>query len=128
MAAYIDQRADDKQTEALGAIFTGAAGGPMAALAPLIGENLGVKKFRSHTESKARNVLRKSLASCTCLSIRCRPLIRAGKCGQYGPSGQSRKVGICRGAAGNTFSDHGMRWDNSGKNGHYAPIRWSNQS
>jgi hypothetical protein len=34
VAAYIDQRADDKQTEALGAIFTGAAGGPMAALAP----------------------------------------------------------------------------------------------
>jgi hypothetical protein len=25
-----------------------------------------------------------------------------------------------------TFSDHGMRWDNSGKNGHYAPINWSN--
>ena len=32
------------------------------------------------------------------------------------------------GAAGNTFSDHGMRWDNSGKNGLYAPIRWSNQA
>jgi hypothetical protein len=44
VAAYIDQRADDKQTEALGAIFTGVAGGPMAALAPLIGKNLGVKK------------------------------------------------------------------------------------
>jgi len=29
------------------------------------------------------------------------------------------------GAAGNTFSDYGMRWDNSGKNGHYAPISWS---
>jgi hypothetical protein len=28
VAAYIDERADDKQTEALGAIFTGAAGGP----------------------------------------------------------------------------------------------------
>jgi hypothetical protein len=25
-----------------------------------------------------------------------------------------------------TFTDHGMRWDNSGKNGHYAPISWSN--
>ncbi len=24
--------------------------------------------------------------------------------------------------AGSTFADHGMRWDNSGKNGHYAPI------
>src|SRR5260370_694098 len=44
VAAYIDQRADDKQTEALGAIFTGAAGGPIAALAPLIGTNLGAKK------------------------------------------------------------------------------------
>ena len=44
VAAYIDQRADNKQTEALGAIFTGAAGGPMAAFAPLIGKNLGVKK------------------------------------------------------------------------------------
>jgi hypothetical protein len=27
VAAYIDERADDKQTEALGTIFTGAAGG-----------------------------------------------------------------------------------------------------
>jgi hypothetical protein len=44
VAAYIDQRANDKQTEALGAIFTGAAGGPMAQLAPLIGNNLGVRK------------------------------------------------------------------------------------
>ena len=44
VAAYIDQRADDKQAEALGSIFTGAAGGPMAAFAPLIGKNLGVKK------------------------------------------------------------------------------------
>jgi hypothetical protein len=32
------------------------------------------------------------------------------------------------GASGNTFSDHGMRWDNSGRNGLYAPIRWSNQA
>jgi len=44
VAAYIDERADDKQTEALGAIFTGAAGGPMATFAPLIGKNLGVRK------------------------------------------------------------------------------------
>jgi hypothetical protein len=32
------------------------------------------------------------------------------------------------GATGNTFRGHGMAWDNSGKNAHYAPIRWSNQS
>src|SRR5215831_5826895 len=39
-AAYIDDRADDRQTAALGAIFTGAEGGPMAAFAPLISNNL----------------------------------------------------------------------------------------
>jgi hypothetical protein len=36
------------------------------------------------------------------------------------------KLALAVGAPGNTFTDHGMRWDNSGKNGHYAPIRWSN--
>jgi hypothetical protein len=38
------------------------------------------------------------------------------------------KMALAVGAAGNTFSGHGMRWDNSGKNGLYASIRWSNQS
>jgi hypothetical protein len=33
------------------------------------------------------------------------------------------KLAFAVGAPGNIFNDHGMRWDNSGKNGHYAPIR-----
>jgi hypothetical protein len=37
-------------------------------------------------------------------------------------------LALAVGAPGNMFSDHGMRWDNSGKNGHYAPISWSNQA
>src|SRR3979490_1908522 len=41
---YIDHGADDKQTDALGSISTGVAGGPMAAFAPLIAKNLGAKK------------------------------------------------------------------------------------
>ena len=42
IAAYIDERADDQQTAALGAIFGGAEGGPMAAFAPLIGTHLAL--------------------------------------------------------------------------------------
>ena len=42
----VHDRANDKQVEAIGAIATGAAGGPMAALAPLIGKFLGVEKRR----------------------------------------------------------------------------------
>ena len=40
----VDHSADDAQTEALAAIFSGAAGGPMAAFTPLIAKNLGVRK------------------------------------------------------------------------------------
>jgi len=43
-AIYIDERATDPQAAALGAIFGGSEGGPMAAFAPLIATNLGVKK------------------------------------------------------------------------------------
>ena len=35
-------------------------------------------------------------------------------------------MALAVGAKNSTFADHGMRWDNSGRNGHYAPISWSN--
>ena len=44
LGAYIDERATDEQTAALGAIFGGGEGGPMAAFAPLVATNLGMKK------------------------------------------------------------------------------------
>ena len=37
------------------------------------------------------------------------------------------RLALAMGAEGSTFSDHGMRWDNSRRNGHYAPINWSGQ-
>ena len=42
VALYLDDRASQEQSEALGAIFSGAAGGHLAALGPLIGEVAGV--------------------------------------------------------------------------------------
>jgi len=44
MEIGLDERANDEQTAALGAIFGGAEGAPMAAFAPLVGKHLGVKK------------------------------------------------------------------------------------
>ena len=38
----IDAEASDEQAEKLGAVFSGASGGPMQALAPLLGEHLGL--------------------------------------------------------------------------------------
>ena len=42
VALYLDDRASAEQSEALGAVFSGGAGGHLAGLAPLIGEVAGV--------------------------------------------------------------------------------------
>lgn len=42
VALYLDDRATPEQSEAMGAVFSGAAGGHLAAVAPLIGEVAGV--------------------------------------------------------------------------------------
>ena len=44
LGVFIDAAASDAQAEKLGAVFGGQLGGPMAGLAPLIGENLGVER------------------------------------------------------------------------------------
>jgi hypothetical protein len=44
LGVLMDEAASDEQAEKLGAVFGGQLGGPMGALAPLIGENLGVER------------------------------------------------------------------------------------
>jgi hypothetical protein len=127
LAAYIDQRADDAQTAALGAIFGGAEGGPMAAFAPLVGTHLGARKVAI---DYAVNGKSRSARIPGIMAMAVQPL------GTMHPSGEiwaaighpvaPDQLALAVGADGSTFADHGMRWDNSGKNGHYAPISWSN--
>jgi hypothetical protein len=45
LGVVIDERASEEQAEKLGGVFSGALGGPMEALGPLIGENLGVERL-----------------------------------------------------------------------------------
>ena len=44
LGVFIDAAASDEQAEKLGSVFSGALGGPMEALGPLVGENLGVER------------------------------------------------------------------------------------
>lgn len=44
LGVFIDDAASEEQAEKLGAVFGGQLGGPMEALAPLIGENLGLER------------------------------------------------------------------------------------
>lgn len=126
-AAYIDERADEKQTEALGAIFSGGAGGPMAAFAPLFGANLGAKKAAIRFEKQDK---RRSAEVSGILKMAVRALAGLAEGGEiWGATGHPvnpTKLAFAVGEEGSTFADHGMRWDNSGANAHYAAINWSN--
>jgi hypothetical protein len=44
LGVFVDDKASDQQAEKLLGVFSGQLGGPMAALGPLIGENLGVQR------------------------------------------------------------------------------------
>jgi hypothetical protein len=127
LAAYIDERADDPQTAALGAICGGGEGGPMAAFAPLVGTHLGAKKIAINyaINGKVRSA---EIPGILRMAVEQLPTMH--------PSGEiwaaighpvaPDKMALAVGSSGSTFADHGMRWDNSGRNGHYAPISWSN--
>ncbi len=127
LALYLDERADERQRQALQAIFTGAAGGPVAPLAPFVSTVLGVKAvpITYRIEGKRRSVeiprvMR--LAVRPAQSVVPDQEIWATNAHPFAPGGLAMAVG----EEGSTWEDFGMRWDNSGKNGHYAPITWSN--
>ncbi|MGH2967313.1 MAG: DUF1326 domain-containing protein [Solirubrobacterales bacterium] len=44
LGVIIDEAASDEQAEKLGGVFSGALGGPMESLSPLVGENLGLER------------------------------------------------------------------------------------
>jgi hypothetical protein len=128
VALYVDQRADPRQQEALTAIFSGAAGGTMGAFVPLIGEVLGVKSAAITYDVQGT---RRAVEIPGTLNMAVRPVpsaigedkeMVAVNAHPFAPEGVVMAVG----EPGYSVSDYGMSWDNSGKNGHYAPIRWSN--
>jgi hypothetical protein len=45
LGVVIDAAASDEQAQKLGGVFSGALGGPMEALGPLVGENLGLERL-----------------------------------------------------------------------------------
>jgi hypothetical protein len=127
VALYVDERAGEQQRQALQAIFSGQAGGIMGAFAPLIGTVLGIKAVPITFQKSGthRSLEMPGLAQ---LAVRAVPSsvpdkeIWAANAHPFNLEG----VAMAAGEPGSTWEDYGMRWDNSGKNAHYAPINWSN--
>ena len=125
VAAYIDEKASPQQQEALGAIFTGAAGGPMSAIAPLIGQNLGAKvvPIIYQNEGRKRSVRIPGVLDSTIQAVPgATPdaVVVKKNANPLFPEEWVQASGVR-----STYTDYEFRWDNTGKCADYAPFHWS---
>jgi hypothetical protein len=125
VAAYIDARASQDQQGALGAIFTGAAGGPLSAIAPLIGTNLGVKvvPIEYRNDGKKRSAVIPGILNSTIEAV---PGISPdGLVVKNGANPLFPENWIQASGVEATYKDYSFDWDNTGKCADYAAFRWS---
>jgi hypothetical protein len=126
VALYLDERANEQQRQVLAAIFSGSAGGPLGALAPLISTVLGAKTvpITFNIAGKRRSV---EIPNIMHLAVHPLPSMDPNnEIWALNAHPFSSKLAMAVGEQNSTWTDYGMSWDNSGKNGHYASINWSN--
>ena len=124
----VDERASQAQVDAITAIATGAAGGPMAALAPLVGRFAGVEKRPiSYTADGLKRTVRAAeLVDQVCDGIP--SVVAPGEAITLDNVAHpvNSRLSLAK-ATRSRFNVFGMRWDDSTgtRNGHFAPFAWS---
>jgi hypothetical protein len=123
----VDERADEAQTAAIGAIVSGAAGGPMAALAPLVGKFAGIEKRAISLEIdglkrvvKAGELVDQSVAGMPSLYKPGEPIYIDNT---LHPA--SSRLALAT-ASNSRFHAFGIDWEDASgtRNGHFAPFAW----
>jgi hypothetical protein len=125
VAVYLDSKASPQQQQALGAIFGGAAGGPMGGLAPLIGRNLGVKTvpIEYRNEGKQRVARIEGVLDATIEAVpgaSPESLVVKQGANPLFPGEWIQAYGVRT-----TYQDYEFNWDNAGKCADYAEFRWT---
>jgi hypothetical protein len=127
MGLIIDDAASDEQAEKLGAVFSGAMGGPMAALAPLIGEMLGSERAPIEYANEG---LRHRIKIGNDTAVETEDIVPFGiETGQpaqltnvFHPAGSTLTIGRAERGLIKAF---GLDFDNSGKSAFSAPFSWA---
>lgn len=124
----VDENADDAQTDAIGEITSGGIGGPMAALAPLVGEMAGVEKRPISFEVegmnyavKAGNLIDQAVVGVPSAVAEGEPVYLENTCHPV-----AAKLALAN-ATRSSFHAFGVDWDDASgtRNGHFAPFDWS---
>lgn len=124
----IDERADDAQAEAIGAIASGAAGGPMALLAPLVGRMAGIEKrpIRFERDGMAHTVVAGELVDQRCVGLPGGANPNEPMVVDNTAHPANTRLALAR-AEHSRFHAFGIDWDDASgtRNGHFAPFAWS---
>lgn len=124
----VDERASTAQTEAIGAIASGAAGGPMAGLAPLVAKIAGIEKrpiaFRKDgmkVSVKAGELVDQACEGTPGPARPGEPIYLDNTCHPANP-----RVALAK-AGHSSFHAFGIDWDDASgtRNGHFAPFAWA---
>jgi hypothetical protein len=124
----VDERASEAQVEAIKAIATGAAGGPMAALGPLVGRIAGLERRPIRFDM---NGLHRAVRAGDLVDQACEGLPSASAPGQAivldnTAHPVNSRISMAK-ATRSVFNAFGIRWDDvtGTRNGHFAPFAWS---
>ena len=128
----IDSAASRDQAEALQRVFTGQAGGPMAALRAMVSEVLGVERASIvYVDDGHRHRVRIG----DDIDVEIEDFVPRRRGQPERPNAEPTKLTGLVHRVNSTLTvarahrahvkAFGMEWDNSGKNGHSAPFSWS---
>lgn len=124
---FMDAAATQEQADKLGAVFSGQLGGPMAVLAPLIGEMLGVEVAPIDYEDDG---LRHRVKIGDFVEIEVEDFVPpqtpeaepSRLTGMFHPANSTLTIAQATASRVGAF---GLEFSNAGKNGHSAPFSWS---
>jgi hypothetical protein len=124
LAVYVDSRGNAEQRAALEAIFNGQAGGPPSLFGPMVARRLPTKPAQIDFD-RSGETYKLVISGIS-------EMIVEGIAGQPGKvvwldnvgHPYSSRLAAARGTQSH-YKDHSLNFDNSGRNGHYSPIKWS---
>jgi len=127
LGLIVDAKASAEQADRLGAVFSGQRGGPMAALAPLVGKVLGIERAPI---DYVDNGLRHSARIGEGISIEVEDFVPPSLAGSaptrltgvFHPSGST--LTIAKPVASH-ISAFGMEFHNEGRSAFSAPFSWT---
>ena len=124
-ALYLDERAGEPQRAALEQILSGSMGGPAERWQAMTDHFMGVQYVAIDFRVEGRT---HSVSVPGVMDFSVEPIQIPGRDDAMllANTGHpvNRDLYLARGVRGE-YTGHGMVWDNTGKNGHYAPFEWN---